>query len=156
MKTIRRGRARLLPRVPAELAERLSEVCASTNATENAVIEAALRKHLDGTSDRTLLFRRLDRLDRAHERSRRDVELLAEAFAIYVQLWLAHAPTLTEVEKKAARKVAETRYAQFVEHINKQFSGGHRFLDDLPREVIADETELDAIATNAGTPRRAQ
>jgi predicted DNA-binding protein len=123
-KTIRRGRARLLPRVPAELAERLSQVCASTNATETAVIEAALRKHLDGTSDRTLLFRRLDRLDRANERSRRDVELLAEAFAIYVQLWLAHAPTLTEDEKKAARKVAESRYGQFVEHINKQFSGG--------------------------------
>jgi predicted DNA-binding protein len=155
-KTIRRGRARLLPRVPAELAERLSQVCASTNATETAVIEAALRKHLDGTSDRTLLFRRLDRLDRANERSRRDVELLAEAFAIYVQLWLAHAPTLTEDEKKAARKVAESRYGQFVEHINKQFSGGHRFLDDLPREVIADEEELDAIAGNAGTPRRAQ
>jgi predicted DNA-binding protein len=155
-KTIRRGRARLLPRVPAELAERLSQVCASTNATETAVIEAALRKHLDGTSDRTLLFRRLDRLDRANERSRRDVELLAEAFAIYVQLWLAHAPTLTEDERKAARKVAESRYGQFVEHINKQFSGGHRFLDDLPREVIANDAELDAIAASAGSARRAQ
>jgi predicted DNA-binding protein len=155
-KTIRRGRARLLPRVPAELAERLSQVCASTNATETAVIEAALRKHLDGTSDRTLLFRRLDRLDRAHERSRRDVELLAEAFAVYVQLWLAHAPTLTEDERKAARKVAEGRYGQFVEHINKQFSGGHRFLDDLPREVIANDAELDAIAAKAGSARGAQ
>jgi hypothetical protein len=155
-KTVRRGRVRLLPRVPAELAERLSAVCASTNATETAVIEAALRKHLDGTSDRTLLFRRLDRLDRMIERSRRDVELLSEAFAIYVQLWLAHAPPLSEEERKAARKVAETRYGQFVEHISKQFSGGHRFLDDLPREVIADDAELDAVATNAGPVRRAR
>jgi predicted transcriptional regulator len=155
-KTIRRGRARLVPRVSAELAERLSEVCASTNVTETAVVETALRQHLDGTSDRTLLFRRLDRLDRAIERTHRDVQLLAEAFAVFVQLWLAHAPTLDEEEKKAARKTAESRYKQFVEHIGKQFSGGRRFLDDLPREVLADDAELDAIATNASSPRRSQ
>ncbi len=79
-KAIRRGRARLVPRVPAELAQRLANVCAATNATETAVVEAALRLHLDGTSDRTLLFRRLDRLGRAVERSHRDLELLSEAF----------------------------------------------------------------------------
>lgn len=155
-KTIRRGRARLVPRVPAELAERLSEVCASTNATETAVVETALRQHLDGTSDRTLLFRRLDRLDRAIERTHRDVQLLAEAFAVFVQLWLAHAPTLNEDERKAARKTAESRYKQFVEHIGKQASGGRRFLDYFPREVLADDAELDAIATNVRTPKRAQ
>lgn len=57
-----------------------SPTCAATNATETAVVEAALRLHLDGTSDRTLLFRRLDRLGRAVERSHRDLELLSEAF----------------------------------------------------------------------------
>ena len=144
-KTIRRGRARLVPRVPAELAERLSEVCASTNVTETAVVETALRQHLDGTSDRTLLFLRLDRLDRAIEHTHRDV-----------QLWLAHAPTLNEDERNAARKTAESRYKQFVEHIGKQFSGGRRFLDDFPREVLADDAELDALATNVGTPKREQ
>jgi predicted transcriptional regulator len=145
-RTIRRGRARLVPRVPAELAERLSEVCASTNTTETAVVEVALRQHLDGTSDRTLLFRRLDRLDRAIERTHRDAQLLAQAFAVFVQLWLAHAPTLNDDERKAARKTAESRYKQFVEHVGKQFSGGRRFLDDLPRELVADEAELEGIA----------
>jgi predicted DNA-binding protein len=145
-KTIRRGRARLVPRVPAELAERLSELCASTNVTETAVVETALRQHLDGTSDRTLLFRRLDRLDRAIERGHRDLQLLAQAFAVFMQLWLAHAPKLSDEERKGARKTAESRYKEFVEHVGKQFSGGPRFLDDLPREIVADESELDGIA----------
>jgi predicted transcriptional regulator len=141
-KTIRGGRARLVPRVAAELAERLSELCASTSVTETAVVETALRQHLDGTSDRTLLFRRLDRLDRAMERTHRDVQLLSQAFAVFVQLWLAHAPKLSEDERNGARNTAESRYKEFVEHVGKQFSGGRRFLDDLPREGIADDEDL--------------
>jgi hypothetical protein len=155
-KTIRRGRARLVPRVPADLAERLSEVCTSTSVTETALVETALRQHLDGTSDRTLLFRRLDRLDRALERSHRDLQLLAEAFAVFVQMWLGHAATLDEDEKKAARKTAASRYGQYVEHVGKRFSGGRRFLDDLPREVLADDAELDALTTTPGSTRRPQ
>jgi len=149
-KTIRRGRARLVPRVPAELAQRLAEVCASTNATESAVVEAALRQHLDGTSDRTLLFRRIDRLGRALERSQRDLELLSEAFGVFVQVWFAHAPTLDEEEKKSARRDAESRYKQFLEHVTWRFSGGRRFLDDLPRESIADDAELTALTKKGG------
>jgi hypothetical protein len=152
-KTIRRGRARLVPRVPAELAQRLSEVCASTNATETAVVEAALRKHLDGTSDRTLLFRRLDHLDRAVERSHRHLELLSEAFGVFVQVWFAHAPTLDEEEKKSARRDADSRYRRFLQHVTRRFSGGPRFFDDLPREVVADDAELDAIVDKStGSP----
>jgi len=40
---------------------------------------------------------------------------------------------------------AEGRYKQFLEHVIERFSGGHRFLDDLPHEVVANDTELDAI-----------
>ena len=149
-KAIRRGRARLVPRVPAELAQRLAEVCASTNATESAVVEAALRQHLDGTSDRTLLFRRLDRIGRAVERIHRDLELLSEAFGVFVQLWFAHTPSVDEGEKKSARRDAESRYKQFLEHVTWRFSGGRRFLDDLPRESIADDAELADVAKNGG------
>jgi hypothetical protein len=156
-KTIRRGRARLVPRVPAELAQRLSEVCASTNATETAVVEAALRKHLDGTSDKTLLFKRLDHLDRAVERSHRHLELLSEAFGVFVQVWFAHAPTLDEEEKKSARRDADSRYRRFLQHVTQRFSGGPRFFDDLPRESIADDAELDAIVDKSnGSPDKSE
>jgi hypothetical protein len=149
-KAVRRGRARLVPRVPAELAQRLAEVCASTNATESAVIEAALRQHLDGTSDRTLLFRRLDRIGRAVERIQRDLELLSKAFGVFVQLWFAHTPSVDAQEKQSARRDAESRYKQFLEHVTWRFSGGRRFLDDLPRESIGDDAELTAFARNGG------
>jgi hypothetical protein len=37
-------------------------------------------------------------------------------------------------------------YRQFIEHLAAQFAGGKRFLDDLPRESLADDAELEALA----------
>ena len=34
----------------------------------------------------------------------------------------------------------------------RSFTGGHRFLDDLAREVLADETELAHVAAQASAP----
>ena len=78
-KTARGGRVRLLPYVPAELAERVVSVCASSGVTESAVVEGALRQYLDGTSDKALLLRRLDRLGRAVEQRPRRARRAAGA-----------------------------------------------------------------------------
>lgn len=152
-KAVRRGRVRLVPYVDAKLAERLGEFCAAAGATESAVVGAAIRQYLDGTSDTALLLRRMDRLGRAVARQQRDLELLSEAFGVFVRLWFAHTPTIPEDGKKSARANAESRYAQFVEHVTEQFSGGHRFLDDLPREPIGDREDLAATAVTAVSDR---
>ena len=60
---------------------------------------------------------------------------------------------LPEEAKPGARVDAESRYRQFVEHVSEEFSGGRRFLDDLSREVDANDAELDAIVDNSnGSP----
>jgi hypothetical protein len=148
-KTVRHGRVRLLPYVEGALAERLAQFCAATDVTVSAAVGAALRQYLDGTGDAMLVLRRLDRLGRALARNHRDVELLSEGFAVFVRVWFAHTPVIPESGKKSARASAETRYRQFVEHVAEQFSGGRRFLDDLPHEPIGDEGELAAVADSA-------
>ena len=99
-KTVRRGRVRLQPYVDGALAERLDQFCAATDVTVSAVVVAAIRQYLDGTSDATLVLRRLDRLGRALARNHRDVELLSEAFAVFVRVWFAHTPVIPESGKK--------------------------------------------------------
>ncbi|MGO9836901.1 MAG: hypothetical protein ACLP1X_22120 [Polyangiaceae bacterium] len=146
-------RVRVYTRLTETLRDRVTGYCAASGIAERAVFEAALGQYIDGTSDMTLVLRRLDRLGRAEERIHRDLELLSEAFAMFVRLWLAHTPTLPGDAKPTARSTAESRYKQFVEHVVQQFSGGRRFLDDLPREVVANDVELDAIVANsAGSP----
>ena len=148
--------ARVWTHLSATLRDRLSSYCAASNITERAVFEAALEQYISGTSDMTLVLRRIERLSRAADRVHRDVELLSAAFAVFVQLWFAHTPSLREEVKPAAREDAESRYQQFKDYVTQEFAGGRRFLDDLPREAIADDAELDAIAANAGSARRVQ
>jgi hypothetical protein len=152
-RTIRRGHTRLQSYVEPELAQQVDRYCATTGISESALIKSCVSQYLDGTSDVTLFIRRLDRLGRALERVHRDLELLCEGFAVFVRLWFAHTPSIPEDGKRAARASAESRYKQFVEHIAQQYSGGRRFLDDLPHERVADDAELAAAAKRTEDPK---
>ena len=144
--------ARVWTHLSATLRERLSSYCAASKITERAVFEAAIEQYISGTNDMTLVLHRIDRLYRAADRVHRDVELLSAAFAVFVQLWFAHTPGLREEVKPAAREDAESRYQQFKDYVTQEFAGGRRFMDDLPRETIADDAELVTMAKNGGLP----
>jgi hypothetical protein len=144
-------RVRVYTRLPAILRDRLSSYCAASKISERAVFEAALEQYLTSASDMTLVLRRLDRLGRADDRVHRDVELLSASFAVFVRLWFAHTPSLRDEAKPAAREDAESRYQAFKDYVAQEFTGGRRLLDELPREAIANEAELTAMATNTGS-----
>jgi len=135
-KSVKNERFRLQRYIDSKTADRLRAHAAARGVSETSLVDDALRQYLDGTSDATLYLRRLDRLGRELRRNQRDLELLSEAFSIWVRLWFAHTPGLPDEAKQAARASAEGRYRQYVEHISSQFSGGKRFLDDLPREIV--------------------
>ena len=148
--------ARVWTYLSATLRDRLSSYCAASSITERAVFEAALEQYISGTSDTTLVLRRIERLYRAADRVHEDVELLSAAFAVFVQLWFAHTPGLREELKPAAREEAESRYQHFKDYVTQEFAGGRRFRDDLPREVIANDAELAAMATSNGSTSTGQ
>ena len=62
-------------------------------------------------------------------------------------------PPVPEEATRTARVSAEARHRQFVEDVSEQFSGGKRFLDDVPREECADATELNALARDTEVTR---
>ena len=141
-------RVRVYTRLSATLRDRLTGYCAASGIAECAVFEAALQQYVGGTSDLTLVLRRLNRLGREGARIHRDLELLSEAFGVFVRLWFAHTPSIPEEGKPTARSTADNRYRQFVEHVTQRFSTGRRFLDELPHQSVANDVELDAIAAN--------
>ena len=143
MKTFRK-RVRVQAYVEPELARRLVQRRMTMGASESGIVRSSIVEYLDGSSDSELLLRRLDRLGRADERLQRDLALLSESFGAFLLTWFAHTPALPEDAKALARATAERRYQQLIEHVGQRFSGGHRFLDELPHESIADAPELDA------------
>ncbi len=146
---MRNERVRLQPYVDAPLAKQLAAYSAATGKTTSFVVQAALRQYLDRTDDKMLLLGQINRLRRAWEHTQRDLELFMEGFAVYVKLWFAHTPCVADSAKDSARMTAESRFAQFQEYLVEQFQGGRRFVDDLPREIIADEAELSRMASDA-------
>jgi predicted DNA-binding protein len=145
----RRRVRRIQPYIPEELRERLGTYCAASGKPESTVVREALQDHFDGTGDLTLLQRSLDRLTRASERTRRDIEVLSVGFATFVRLWFAHTPQIAEDARKTVRSSAEMRYRQFMDFVANEYAGGKRFIDDLPQEIIADPRELAAVAEKA-------
>ena len=148
---------RITPYIDPSLARRLEAYGLANRTSESAVVDEALTQYLDGIADSSLLLRRLDRLGRGVARAQRDLELLSEAFAVFTKLWFAHTPPVPDDMKPSARTSAQIRFRQFVDHVTEQFSDGHRFLDELPRECLADDAELAAASEHhagAHTPRQ--
>jgi hypothetical protein len=146
----RKQRTRLHPYVDTPVAERFARYAAFHGLTESAAVQAAMCQFLDGTTDAALVMRRLDRLGRATERGQRDNEILSLAFTLWMKLWFAHTPNVAEDAKPFAKTSAEARYRQFLEDVVEQYSGGRRFIDELPQEIIADGSELTRLATRSG------
>lgn len=149
---MKRQRTRIQPYIDLELAKQLDRYCGAAGTTESAVVQDALRHYLDRTGDAALILGHLTRLGRAEERTKRDVEILTEAFGTWVEVWFAHTPNISEEHKALAGRSAKRRYAQFVEHVSRRLAGGHHFIDDLPKEPIADEAELTRVAAQHSAP----
>jgi len=140
-------RFQLRSRVPMPLARRLDEYAAATDTSKSAVMERALQQFLDGTSDHTVLMHRLDRLERQYARARRDVNVLAEAFAAFVQVWYAYTPELPEEARARVRRSVARRFAQYVQAVTERLGRGKPFLDDLVRDDFTpSEIELSQAA----------
>ena len=92
-----RGRRGLPPqvvhsRLKRRTYNRFKAYTARTGASESAVINAALEKHLDNSADTALIIRRLDRLSRAVARTHRQSDTIAEVLSAFIQIWFAHTP----------------------------------------------------------------
>ena len=130
--------------VSRETAKDLDRYAAAHGLSKSRVVEAALRGYFDDTTDTALLFRRLDKHTRTLSRLSRDLELLSEAFAVFVRLWFAHTPRLEEAERGSAQMIAEERYGQFCAYVAEQLARGHRLVDDLAEDPPITDDELKA------------
>ena len=136
---------RIQPYLDPPLHHRLKSFCAATASSESAVVQRALHRLLDQNDDTTLLMRRLDRLGRLDARIHRDLELLTEAFSLWLRMWFSLTPNVPDntEAKRAARATGERRYVQFTATLAERFTRGSRFINDLPQESIADPVDPD-------------
>jgi hypothetical protein len=152
----RRKRVRIQAYVEPEVAERLAERLAASGVTESGLLRSSVLEYLDEMSDRILILRRLDRMGRAMERLQRELEFVAEGAAVFYLTWFCNTGAVPADQAGPAATSGEARYRRFMEQVARRFASGGRFLDDLPKELLANDDELDAVRERfAGVPRRA-
>lgn len=145
-------RRNIHPYLSDNIYDRFKSYCAATGSTESSVAEAALQQFLDDSKDFTLVMRRLDRLGRNIGRIERDLEIFSEAFSIFVQMWFAHTPKISESERDVSQRQAWDRYQQFVDYVASKLASGHRFINDMIQDNIADPSELSKAVSDSESP----
>jgi hypothetical protein len=84
----------------------------------------------------TPFFERLDRIERNQERGQRDSDFFVEAFAVFVQIWMAHTPRLTDADKPSAEQSALQRFREYAEHVVEKIAEGGTLFADHARENV--------------------
>lgn len=147
-------RARINSYLPAPLRQRLAAHCATRGIYECEALKVAVTAYLDGTSDMTLLYRRLDAIQRHQQRQQRTLELHGELLHDFVQLFIEIAAGRIDRERtpEVLRK-AERTYQAMIERVTARLSGGRTWVDDLPKDnlspTLAAENEAAPEASGA-------
>lgn len=145
----RQRRVQIHPRLSADLGKRLRTFASAKGSSQNSVVQSALKKYLDDGYDGTLILRRLDRLSRAVINTHRDVTVVADALATFVQVFFAQTPPLSESAKAAAERSALMRYEQFSEHVAARLSSGRSMLADFLPDAGGEGAETADDSTSA-------
>jgi hypothetical protein len=129
--------------VPAALHSKLQQYAAKKGVSKSSVNHAALARYLDDTNHDPAVLRKLDSIELNQERGQRDSDFFVEAFAVFVQIWLAHTPRLADADKPSAEQSALQRFREYAEHVAEKVAEGGIFLGHLVRENVA---ENDTVA----------
>jgi hypothetical protein len=122
--------------VPVPLRKKLREYAAKKGVSESSVNHAALARYLDDTNHDDAVLRRLDRIERNQERGQRDSDFFVEAFAVFVQIWMAHTPRLADADKPSAEQSALQRFREYAEHVVEKIAEGGTLFADHARENV--------------------
>lgn len=124
-------------RLPGDLARRLAVHAATRQATQTAIIEAALESFLSpDASDRleAALARRLDRLTRDLGRLEWHAELSNEALALFIRNWLSATPAVPDSVGRATKAQGRERWERFVAALNQRMEHGPRLRHELSED----------------------
>jgi hypothetical protein len=140
-------RARINSYLPGPLRHRLTAHCAAKGIYESEALRLAVTAYLDGTSDMTLLYRRIDAVNREQHRQRRRMELHSEFLREFVQLFLQLTSGSADMDKPDFLRRAAGRYRTIIERVTASVSRGKTWVDDLPKEMLS--PGLDGAAESA-------
>jgi hypothetical protein len=143
------------PYLSKELHQKVRLYCTIAGISTSKFAEAAFAEFLSDAADSASILKKLDRYYHKMEVIDSNVQILSEAFGLFLQYWFAHTPSIQEEDKKMASHNGKQRYEAFVEYLHKNMISGRRFADEFVVPV-ADEEELRRAAEEGYKPYEKQ
>ena len=135
------------PYVTDDLYKRIRIYCAKKSMSISAFAEAAFEEYLSERDDAEAVLKKLDRYYLRMDKIDSNLNILGEAFTLFLQFWFAHTPPIPDIDKKDANFKAKERYAAFIEYLRNNMLDGRRFADQFV-EPVANENELRFVTEN--------
>ncbi len=146
-------KARLSVYLDPAIMRTLSDYAARRNQSLSLVAEAAIASFLSPDAaerQEAAVIRRLDQLDRRHQRVERDVGIGIETLALFVRFWLNSTPALPEPAQAAARAKGAERYDAFLDALGRRLAKGPALRQEIVEEVEAPIQDASSAALSDG------
>jgi hypothetical protein len=121
-----------------DVAKQLKMAVRRSGATKSDIVNEALAQFLDPTPakgpEKEVLLR-LNGLAKRLRRIHREVEVVAESFAVFVRYYLMITPPLPKSERADAEKLGGERYEVFIRQIAKRITSDSGMASEIMQRV---------------------
>ena len=136
----------------AELLDRLESYAAKAGVSISALGAEAIKTFLspeEREKGGRAFLRRLDRLSRQGDRFGRDLAIVSETLALFIQYQLAVTPPIPVTDQKAARALGRERFEQFTHRVARRLASGKSLVLDVIDEISPDTADFYALNINS-------
>lgn len=130
-------------RLDDDMTEWLEGVSSKPGSSKSAIVQDALRayrNHRAGNEVDDLLKRRLDRISNSVATLSRDVEIVMESQALFINHYLTTTAPVPEADK-AAQAVGLQRYQAFIETVGRTIAAGKGVVRQIEEPIAARRAE---------------
>lgn len=140
------GKDRLIVWLDKGISAKVKAEARSRSLSVQKVLQTCIYERFDELSQEerdALIVRRLNRLDLGHKTIRHSVDILAEALASYVRMWLAHTHEVPESQREVAAIQAHVRFERYLATVSKQLQRGENSFREASKEVVLEDADFD-------------
>lgn len=123
---------------------RIKQEARQRGVSISQLTKAALISFLDADEDKreALVLRRFDRLSRQMAKLERDLSIVTETLALFVQYELAIAPPVPVSDQAAVKAQARERFSQFISRVARRIAEGKSLINEVVEEVTPSESDF--------------
>lgn len=138
-------RPRIRSRLSADIHERLILRAERPDMSVPKILDEALRAYFDGEvqdSRNTALLQRLELMSRHDHRQSRDIAIVQEALALFVQYFFTITPDLVPADQdvRAAKGVAH--FNDYLTELSARMKGGGRNIKNALQDVLVTDADF--------------